>query len=113
MNRTSQSRTFVNRIDFDFAGLRNNNSLNRLLEANCVVLRKNDPFYSDMIVRINSLEKRKVRVLVVTESHLFILIQEGNNHQFKIKSESLLSDFQRVEAAMNNALLVNILFKNK
>lgn len=78
-----------------------------------MVLQKNEPFYSDMIVRINSKEERKVRVLVVTDSHLFILIQEKHNHQFTIKSESKLSHIQRVEVAMNNALLVNIFFKNK
>ncbi len=65
-----------------------------------------------MIVRINSLEERKVRVIVVTSSNLYILIQEMN-HQFKIKSGSKLSQIGRVEAAVHNTLLVNIVFKDR
>lgn len=98
--------------DFDFAGLRTNNSLNRLLEANGEVVMKDDPFYSDVIVRINSFEQRKVRVIVITRHHMFILIQEGK-HQFKIKTDSKLEHIYKIEAAVHNALLVNILFKNR
>lgn len=102
----------LSRFDYDFAGLRNNNSLNRLLEANGEVIMKDDPFYSDMIIRINSFEQRKVRVIVITRHCFFILIQE-TKHQFKIKSDSKIINIQKVEAAVNNALLVNIVFKNK
>lgn len=65
-----------------------------------------------MIVRINSNEERKLRVIVVTTMNLYILIQEKKN-EFKIKSISKLAHIRRVEAAAHNTLLVNFVFKNK
>ena len=100
------------RFDFDFTGLRNHNGVNRLLEANGDVLMKGDPFYSDMILRINSFKERKVRVLVITSQSIYILIEESNS-QLKIKSSYNLKDIERVEAAIHNSLLVNVIFKNK
>lgn len=76
-----------------------------------MVIQKNDPFYSDLIIRINSREIRKVRILVITNDQLYIIIEEAKS-EFKIKCQSKLSQISRVEAASNNALLINIAFKD-
>ena len=94
--------------------LRKNNCVRRLLEADCQIVEANDPFFSDYIVRVNSHEERKVRILIVTNQKLYILIQkEKARTEFSIKASFNLKNIPIVEIATDNTLLLNIQIDNK
>lgn len=95
--------------DYDFLGLRKNNCIRRLLEADGQFIEDKDPFFSDSIVRVNSNEERKIRILIVTNQKLYLLIQkEKSRTEFLIKSSDSLRNISKIEIAMNNTLLLNI-----
>ena len=115
MRRHRSGRLRVDqREEYDFLGLRHNNCVRRLLEADGIVVAGMDTFFSDHIVRINSHEERKVRILLVTNQKLYILIQKENPRtEYSIKANFHLSHIRVIEIATNNALLLNLQLDNK
>ena len=76
------------------------------------VLKPQTPIYSDEIIRINSEEIRKVRILIVTSTALYIMIPKSS-HEFSEKSHYLLSDIYQIEMANNNSMLIHIKFNKQ
>lgn len=98
--------------DYDFIGLRENSGVRRLLQANGEELSDKRPIYSDEIIRINSREERKVRVLLITHFSFYILIQK-NATEYSLKTKYVLNDIYSVQVVRNNSLLINVKFNTK
>jgi hypothetical protein len=105
---------YYRREDYDFLSLRDNNGVKRLLEADNIVLADKAALFSDYIVRVNSHEERKVRILLVTNEKLYILIQKQKHRtEYSIKACFQLKHIPIIEIATNNALLLNIHLDNR
>ena len=100
--------------DNDFMDMKNNNCVTRLLEAEGEDFSKQTSaqIFSDEIIRINSNQERKVRILLVTKYSLYILIQEGFS-KFAVKSKAKLHDIFRIEIPNGNSMLVHMKFNEK
>lgn len=88
--------------------------MKRLLEADNQSVKENDIFFSDFVIRVNSHEERKARILIVTNQKLYLLIQkEKVRTEFSIKTSYLLKNIPVVEIGTNSALLLNIQLNNQ
>lgn len=103
-----------NTDDTDFMDLRNNNCVVRLLEAEGEDFSRQPAahVFSDQILRINSNQERKPRVLLITKYTLYVLIQEGAS-KFALKLKAKLNQIFRIEIPKGNSLLVHIKFNEK
>lgn len=104
----------TNTEDTDFMDLRNNNCVTRLLEAEGEDFSRQPAthVFSDEILRINSNQERKPRVLLITKYTLYVLIQEGAS-KFAVKLKAKLNQIFRIEIPKGNSLLVHIKFNEK
>lgn len=100
--------------DTDFMDLRNNNCVVRLLEAEGEDFSRQPAahVFSDEILRINSNQERKPRILLITKYSLYVLIQEGAS-KFAVKVKAKLNQIFRIETPKGNSLLVHIKFNEK
>jgi hypothetical protein len=96
----------------DHLGLKKKSSFVRLMQSQGINIKEKDIIFSDEIIRINSLQSRKVRILVLTQSWLLILVQT-KEEEFSIKMGIPMKEIQCIEVPQTSTLLVNIRFKNQ
>ncbi len=87
-------------------------SVVRLIQAYGEEIKPTTPIFSDEIIRINSRQERKVRLLVVTRTNLFICVPKPDK-EYSEKSHYKVNDIFKVEVAMHNSLLLNINFNKQ
>ncbi len=85
--------------------------MNRLIQSIGDNILPNDNIFSDEVIRINSNQERKSRILLITKTRFFILIHDTKS-VYSIKNHYLLHDIYKVEVAQKNSLLINVTFNN-
>ena len=98
--------------DEDHLGIKKKSSFVRLMQSQGINITEKDIIFSDEIIRINSLQHRKVRVLVLTQSWLLVLVQ-SKEEEFSLKVGIPLKEIQCIEVPQTSTLLVNVRFKNR
>lgn len=83
----------------------------RILQSKDDKLDKNDMIFSDEVIRVNSREVRKVRILLLTSKRLYILTHESKT-DYGIKNYYEMHNIFKIEVAQKNTLLINITFNN-
>lgn len=91
--------------------LKNPSVIKILIPPKSGLLLKDITIFSDYITRINSKCERKIRVLMITENHLYILTKSKTT--YKIKYVIQLSLITRITFPTKNSTLIKISFQNQ